>query len=329
VRIVWVGLCCSALLFACGCGDSTVGVTTPTAGEADNPGVTTQTSAPASTAGSPSTLPAQSLLTHPTPRPPDVSAQFEFIGGAGPGPCLEMGSPPQVRVLIDPFPGETESMAESYNDKGIATYGQPVDVCFDAMGRGPISVTVIGPHGFSMSGVLPPLPATSSYHYKNEWASFDWIPAIEPSWPQGNYVITARAGSLSRSHTLTLVSPEGPGLRVLGPSTDPGHNNVPPHSHAKLFLTGFKGQSTVELVVYRTAGFGPHARFFSATSVPIPASGNMVVEIPTGSGAAREGHEPTFIITTRSRGRTLFAPLSVAEEQTTWPNLAVGSLPTS
>lgn len=328
MRMVCVGLCCTAMLFACGCGNSTGDVTTPQPTEPDAAGVTAHASPPVSTAGS-SAPPAQGLLTHPTPRPPDVSAQFEFIGGAGPGPCLEMGSPPQVRVLVDPFPGATESMAEGYNDKGIATYGQPVNVCFDAMGRGPISVTMIGPHGFAMSGVLPPLPATSSYHYKNEWTSFDWIPAIEPSWPQGSYVITARAGTLSRSSTLTLVSPQGPGLRVLGPSTDPGHNNVPPNSHAKLFLTGFKANSAVNLVVYRTTDFGSHARFFSATSVPIPASGNTVVEIPTGPDTAREGHEPTFIITTRSRGRTLFAPFSVAKEQTAWPNLVVGSLPGS
>lgn len=328
MRMVCGGLCCAAMLFACGCGNNTVNVTAPRPTETDGTGVTAQASPPISTAES-SAPPAQGLLIHPTPRPPGVSAQFEFIGGAGPGPCLEMGSPPQVRVLVDPFPGESESMAEGFNDKGIATYGQPVDVCFDSMGRGPISVTMIGPHGFAMSGVLPPLPATSSYHYKNEWTSFDWIPAIEPSWPQGSYVITARAGSLSRSHTLTLVSPQGPGLRVLGPSTDPGHNSVPPNSHAKLFLTGFKGRSAVKIVVYRTTNFGPHARFFSAASVPIPASGNTVVEIPTGPDEAREGRETTFIITTRSRGRTLFAPFSVAEEQTAWPNLVVGSLPGS
>jgi hypothetical protein len=230
-------------------------------------------------------------------------------------------------VLVEPFPSASESTAEGFNDKGITTYGQPVDVCFDGMGRGPISVTMSGPHGFTMSGVLPPLPATSSYHYKNEWSSFDWIPAIEPSWPQGSYVITARAGALSRSHTLTLVSPQGPGLRVLGPSTDPGHNSVPPNSHAKLFLTGFKGRSTVKLATYRMTGFGPHARFFSAASVPIPASGNTLVEIPTGPDKAREGSEPTFIITARSR--VLFAPFSVVKEQTAQPNLVVGSLPGS
>jgi hypothetical protein len=326
--MVCAGLCCAALLFACGCGDSTVDVTAPRPAETDGTGVTAQASPPVSAAGSPGP-PAQSLLTHPTPRPPNVSAQFEFIGGAGPGPCLEMGSPPRVRVLVEPFPGESESTAEGFNDKGIATYGQPVDVCFDGMGRGPISVTVIGPHGFTMSGVLPPLPATSSYHYKNEWSSFDWVPAIEPSWPQGGYVITARAGTLSRSHTLTLVPPQGPGLRVLGPSTDPGHNSVPPNSHAKLFLTGFKGSSKVKLAAYRTAGFTEDAHFFGAATVPIPASGNVVVEIPTAPEKAREGSEPTFIITTRSRGRTLFAPFSVAKEQTAWPNLVVGSLPGS
>jgi hypothetical protein len=232
-----------------------------------------------------------------------------------------------VRVLVEPFPGESESTAEGFNDKGIATYGQPVDVCFDGMGRGPISVTMRGPQGFTMSGVLPPLPATSAYHYKNEWSGFDWIPAIEPSWPEGTYTITARAGTISRSHTLTLVPPHGPGIRVLGPSTDSGHNNVPPNSHVRLFLTGFKIGGAVKLSTYRTTGLEPHARFWSAASVPVPPSGNTEVDIPTGPSKGREGSEPTFIITTRARGQILFAPFSVAKEHGTWPNLIVGPLP--
>jgi hypothetical protein len=229
-----------------------------------------------------------------------------------------------VRVLVESFPGRYE-----FNDKGIATYGQPLDVCFDGMGRGPISVTVNGPRGFTMSGVLPRLPATSSYHYQDEWSGFDWVPAIEPSWPLGEYVIVARAGSISRSHTLTVVPPDRPGIRVLGPSTDPGHNSVPPNSHAKLFLTGFKGSRSIDLVAYRTTGTGSsNARFFSAGDVPIPPSGNTVVEILTGPEEARGGYERTFIITARSRGKTLFAPFSVRNEQT-WASLVVGSLPGS
>jgi hypothetical protein len=173
-----------------------------------------------------------------------------------------------------------------------------------------------------MSGVLPRLAA--SYRSNNEWTSFDWVPAIEPSWPLGKYVITARAGSITRSHTLTLVSPYGPGLRVLGPSTDRGHNSVPPNSRATLFLTGFKGNSTVKLATYRTIGFDPHAQFFSAAKVPIPSSGNTVVEIPTGPD--KKGSDPTFIITAHAGGRTLFAPFSIFDEQN-WTNLIVGHLP--
>jgi hypothetical protein len=256
-----------------------------------------------------------------------VSAQFEFVGGAGPGACFEVGEPPQVRVLVENFPSQ-EWAGSGFNDKGIATYGQPIDVCFDGMGRGPVSVTVNGPHGFTMSGALPRLPATSEYHYQDEWTSFDWVPAIKPSWPLGRYVITARTDSISRSHTLTLVPPHGAGLRVLGPSTDPGHNSVPPNSHATLFLTGFKGSRSVKLVTYRTTNFGPHAQFFSTAKVPIPDSGNTVVEIPTGPEKSREGSETTFIITARSRGRSLFAPFSISNVGT-WPNLIVGALPSA
>lgn len=323
MRTVRVGLCSAAMLLVCGCGKSTVDVTASRPAQTDSTDATTPVSPPASVAASPA-LPARRLLTHPTPRPPDVSAQFEFVGGAGPGACFGMGNPPQVRVLVGPFPGE--SPEQGFNDKGVATYGQPLDVCFDGMGRGPISVDVSGPHGFAMSGVLPPLPTSSAYHYEDEWSSFDWVPAIEPSWPLGSYVITARAGTISRSHTLTLVPPRGPGLRVLGPSTDPGHNSVPPNSHAKLFLTGFKGSGTVELAAYRTTGFGLHAHFFSAAKVPIPASGDTVVDIPTGPDKAREGYDPIYIITARSHDRTLFAPFSVFKEQV-WPNVIVGSLP--
>jgi hypothetical protein len=254
-----------------------------------------------------------------------VSSQFEFIGGAGPGPCLETGGKPRVRVFVEPFPSDSSRI--SLNENGVATYGQPVDVCFNSMGRGPLSVTMRGPDGFAMSGVLPALPANSSYRYGTEWTPFDWVPAIEPSWPLGAYTITARAGTLTRSHTLTLVTPHEPGIRVLGPSTDPGHNSVSGNSRAKLFLTGFQGARTVNLLAYRTTGFGPHAKFFSSANVPIPASGNSVTEIPTGPADPREGHEQTFIIITHAGGRTLLAPFSIAKEETPFPNLIVGSLP--
>jgi hypothetical protein len=290
-----------AALLLCGCGSTAYG----------------------GTAAAPS---AQNLLTHRTRRPPHVRAQFEFVGGAGPGACFEAGNPPQVRVLVEPFSAEGEFIGKG-NDQGIATYGQPVDVCFDGLGRGPVSVIMSGPDGFEMSGVLPPLPATPSNHYHHEWTSFDWVPAIEPSWPLGEYVITARRGKLSRCHTLTLIPPRGPGLRVLGPSTDWGHNSVPPGSFAKLYLTGFEGNSEVALDAYRMTGFGPHAHFFSAASVPVPASGNTVIDIPTGPV---EGHRegPTFIITTRYHGQAPFAAFTVRKERK-WPGQIVGALPDS
>jgi hypothetical protein len=322
VRVLSACFWCVALLLVCGCGKSAETDTTSHSVERNSTSVAAQASS-MSTTESPS-LPARDLLRHPTPRPPGVSAQFEFVGGAGPGACFEVGNPPQVRVLVEPFPVQLGSVSEGFNDEGVATYGQPVDVCFDGMGRGPVSVNLTGPHGFKMSGVLPPLPATRSYHYGNEWTSFDWVPAIEPSWPLGRYVITASNGSISQSHSLTLVPPSEPGLRVLGQSTDPGHNSVPPHSHATLFLTGFKGRSAVRLVVYRLTALREQSQFFSAAMVSIPPSGNTVLEIPTGPEP--KGSEPIFIITARSRGRTLYAPFSLFKEEK-WPNETVGSLP--
>jgi hypothetical protein len=319
VRMALAGLVGVAVLLVCGCGSSAHGVTEQQPTGSDGGGVATKPSS-SNPVASATTRPAQELLTRPTARPPHVSAQFEFIGGAGPGACLEMGNPPQVRVLVEPFPGKSEG----FNEKGIATFGQPVDVCFDGMGSGPISVTVSGPNGFEMSGELPRLPSTPEYHSEDEWTSFDWVPAIEPSWPQGRYLITARTSEISRSHALILVPPSGPGLRVLGPSTDPGHNSVPSNSQAKLYLTGFKGNSTVELTAYRMAeSFGLPAHFFGVASVPIPPSGNTVIEIPTGPGKGRSG--PTFIITTHYQGRTLFAPFTVFKERK-WANQTVGAL---
>lgn len=319
MKLIGPALCCAGILLICGCGRSAVDETVSTTTE----GAPTEKQASHPTPRPVPNSPARDLLTRPTPRPPDIDAQFEYVGGAGPGACFEMGNPPGVRVLVESFPGQ-----DDFNDKGIATYGQPLDVCFDALGRGPISVSVKGPHGFKMTGVLPRLPATSDYHYNDEWSGFDWVPAIEPSWPQGRYLITASTGSIRRSHTLTVVPPKEPGIRVLGPSTDPGHNSVPPDSRARLFITGFKGSHTVELVAYRTSGFDPHAHFFGAARVPIPPSGNTVVEIPTGPEEGRGGYERTFIITARLRGKTLFAPFSVVKEQK-WASDIVGSLPTS
>jgi hypothetical protein len=326
MKMAPVALGCIAALLVCGCGSSAYGGAEQQPARSDGAGVATKPPSPRPVTSAATPF-AQHLLTHRTRRPPHVRAQFEFVGGAGPGACFEVGNRPQVRVLVEPFSTESKFTGPGFNERGIATYGQPVDVCFDGLGKGPISVTVSGPNGFEMSGALPPLPATRSYHYHNEWSSFDWVPAIEPSWPLGNYVITARGGGLIRRHMLTLVPPDGPGLRVLGPSTDWGHNSVPPNSFAKLYLTGFDGNSDITIDAYRRTGFGPHAHFFSSASVPIPASGNTAIEIPTGPV---EGHRegPTFIITTRYQGQTPFAAFTVFKERK-WPGQVVGTLPNS
>jgi hypothetical protein len=62
--------------------------------------------------------------------------------------------------------------------------------------------------------------------------------------------------------------------------------------------------------------------------VPIPASGNAVVEIPTAPDKDHKRSLPTFIITTRTRGRTLSAPFTVFREKA-WADVVVGPLPGS
>ena len=237
---------------------------------------------------------------------------------------MDIGTKPAVRVLAEPFASEP-SHAPLTMSPGIVTYGQPVDICFDGAGRGPLPVVVHGPDGFLRSGVFAPLPA--SYRNGSEWLSFDWVPAIEPSWPLGLYTITARAGAIHLRHTFTLVPPSEPGIRVFGPSTDWGHNSVAADSHAKLFLTGFQHRGSVRLVVYHMSGIAGHARFFSTATVPIPSSGNSMIEIPTGPAAVREGEESTFIVTTRMHGATLSAAFTIVNEERPMPGLAVGSLP--
>jgi hypothetical protein len=326
-RIVRAGLCAGILILVSGCGKAThrtiTATRTPGAGSARTNSVSPRPTKEPSAAARLSPA-AQNLLTRPTARPPNVAAQFEYVGGAGPGACFEIGSPPRVEVLVGGFAGATES---SFNTKGIATYGQPLDVCVQGMGRGPISVSVHGPKGFTRAGTLPALPDTSQYHYQHEWTPFDWVPAIEPSWPIGRYVITAQSRDTTRTHALTLVPPREPGIRVLGPSTDPGHNTVAPSSRATVFLTGFPGGSVLRLSAYRTRGFGPQARFFGTAIVPIPTTGNTVVHIPTGRVEGRLGSEPTFILTARAHGRTLFAPFTVSKTVGVFPNLIVGALP--
>lgn len=319
-----------------GCGQSTQTTTVPPprlaaagASTQSAPQLATHTQPAGAAATKPTTdhaaaqLPAQHLLTHPTRRPPDVSDQFEFVGGAGPSACMDIGAKPGVRVLAEPFASDP-SHAPLMMSSGMVTYGQPVDICFDGAGRGPLSVVVHGPDGFLRSGVFAPLPA--SYSDGSGWEAFDWVPAIEPSWPLGVYTVTARAGAIHMRHTFTVVAPSEPGIRVFGPSTDWGHNNVRANSRAKLFLTGFQHVSSIRLVVYSMAE-GNYARFFSTAVVPIPPSGNTMIEVPTGPGSAREGYEPGFVFTTRLHGVTLFAAFNVTTKEYVFASLAFGALP--
>jgi hypothetical protein len=52
-----------------------------------------------------------------------------------------------------------------------------------------------------------------------------------------------------------VVSPKEAGLRVVGPSTDPGHDEVAADSYANVFLTGFTGRKNVRMVIYKTEGY--------------------------------------------------------------------------
>jgi len=228
---------------------------------------------------------------------------------------------PQVRVLAQPFLSEPGRSANLNPNSGSVTFGQAVDVCFNGMGGGPVSVSVHGPDGFAMGGVLPRLPA--SLRNGSEWLAQDWVPAIEPSWPLGRYAVSARSGAVGANSSFTVVPARETGVRVLGPSTDPGHNAVSPDSHATVFLTGFRKVHSLTLTTYYQEGIAGHGRFFSSARVPIPPSGNTMLQIPTGPKSTRE---PTFIITARSQGVTLLAPF-VLESVSNGPGLIVGALP--
>lgn len=300
-------LACALLALVAGCGAGTTAVRT-----------TTRAARRAATVS-----PAQSLLRHPTPRPPGVSLQFDYSAGAGPGSCdVLLGGPPRVAVVAQPFWSLPFRPADERLHNDRITFGQPVDVCFVGFGRGPVEVSVDEAGRRQVDGVLPRLPR--SERYSDGWANFDWVPAIDDSWPLGRYTISARSGSVHATTSVNVIAPAESGLRVLGPSTDPGNNAVAPNARATVFLAGFKGVASTQLVVYRS---GPTdtvetARFFSAASVPIPPSGNAVVTMATG----RPDPRVTFVAVARY-GRYTLSGLFNVDGSRIRPSTVIGPLP--
>jgi hypothetical protein len=234
-----------------------------------------------------------------------------------------------VRVLAEPFPATATRPGDPPFGNGRVTFGQPVDICFNGYGHGPISVSVSGPSGFKTSGVLHRLAVQDCGG--SECAAYDWIPAIDDSWPVGRYTVVGRSGPVHAKATFSVITPTETGLRILGPSTDPGHNEIAADSTAELFLVGFRHTRSVRLVVYRLSQpASGSALFFSTASVPIPASGNTTVYLSTGHLTS----ETTFVVTTRSGNVTLFAPLNItppssdANTPLSDASLVVGALPT-
>ena len=191
---------------------------------------------------------------------------------------------------------------------------------FQRLRARPVNVQVAGPAGFQRSGVLPALEAKDCN--SSGCTAYDWIPAIDSSWPVGRYVVSAKADRASANATFEVVAPTGPGIRLLGPSTDWGHNEIAQHTHALLFLTGFPPLRPVTLVAYRVVDYARAASFYSATAVPIPQSGNTVIQVLTGSARPEE----TFVIAAPLGGTTLFAPVTITKPFVD-SSLAVGALP--
>jgi hypothetical protein len=204
-------------------------------------------------------------------------------------------------------------------DHGRLTYGQAVDVCFNDLGPGPVAVSLDGP-GYHEAGVLPRLPPSD--RYGSEWTAYDWVPVVTPSWPLGRYTVSAQAAGNRVSTSFQLVAPWEAGLRIVGPSTDPGHNEVAPNSRAEVFLVGFHHERTVRVTVYRLQGMAGEAQFFSSADIPMPSSGNAMFSLPTG----KPGPQSTFVVTAKSGSNTLYAPVSIFPPYSA-PNLIVGSLP--
>ncbi|MDQ6807686.1 MAG: hypothetical protein M3065_22670 [Actinomycetota bacterium] len=280
----------------------------------------------ASSASSPGGAPtatgsAATLLKKATPRPPGVSEQFNYAGAAGPGPCFNPTGPTQVRFRPEPFYSNPGRPRDLKIVPGVASFGEPADICFNGFGQGPVHVDVLGPNGYRIAGVLSRLPGRD--HYSIGWQPYDWVPAFDSSWPLGRYTLSATAGSQHASTSFSLIQPVETGLRVLGPSTDPGHNTMPPDSFAQVFLAGFPGSRAVRLVTYRQGPRAGPASYFSSAEVPMPPTGETIVPIRTG----HPDPNTTFIVTTRSAGVTLFGAFNVLGSSSD-ASIVVGPLPT-
>jgi hypothetical protein len=273
---------CASVVALSGCGSS---------GDdgADSSGVELPNKPPRRVAAPPVDTTA---LQRGTPRPPGVSAQFDYVGGAGPGNCFGAnGGPPGVRFFAQPF----QSSRETPRGRPVprATFGQAVDLCFDNFGTGPVRVVLRRPDGREVQGVLSGAAKGGSY---------DWVPDIEPDWLLGSYSVSARSSTGSASVRFTLAAPSRPGLRILGPSTDPGHNEIAPGSPAKLFLTGLRPMRSVRLDIYKSAEpLGANATYFGSKTVSVPTSGNAVVQLAT----QKRDESSTFIVTAKLPSETL------------------------
>lgn len=262
------------------------------------------------------------LLDHPTSRPPDAKQQFSYVGGAGPGPCFGAPTGPKLSMFVEPFPASAQRPGGYRVTPGQATYGQLTDLCFAGLGRGPVQVVVTGPDRFRLHGALPVLPRKDRFN--SYWEPYDWVPGFDSAWPLGTYTVTATSSVGRASTHFKLVGPTEPGLRVLGPSTDPGHNSVAPNSLATIYLTGLRGLSLVRLTVYELPNLAGKGQFRSSTVVPVPPSGNFLVTMPTG----HPNPSITFVVTAAVGGRTLYGAFNVMPPYRD-PATIVGSLPSS
>jgi hypothetical protein len=294
-----------ATLLITGCGGGGISETDKDRGKSS----TTTTDSGSSTSASPATdLAVKHALEQSTPRPPDVSAQFEFVGGAGPGPCLSVHSPPAIHVYAQPFasiPANASATAEA-NRLTSVSFGQAVNICINGFGLGSAEVEVKGPRGFRQVGTLRSHLAVECPRGDCD-GGWDWIPAIDESWPVGQYQILARSSRLQVSTSFRLVSSPAPGIRVLGPSTDSGHNEVAADDQARVFLTGFSSMKSIRLVVYRLSGTGSNAAFFSVANIPLSSAGRAIATIPTGEPAPNT----TYFLTTKYGGVFYFAPATI------------------
>jgi len=219
------------------------------------------------------------------------------------------------------MPANPNATIETYRS-GRVSFGQSADVCFNGLGLGSARVSVTGPRGFHEVGTL-------DRHTPDECPNgecvdgWDWVPAVDESWPVGLYHVSARSSHAQASTSFQVVPPTTPGIRVLGPSTDPGHNEVAPNTEARVFLTGFRSAKSIRLVVYRLEGLAGKAGFFSAANVPLPSTGRTVVMLPTGDPAPNT----IYLLTVKYEGVVYFAPFAIAQPYTS-PSIIIGPLPT-